>query len=194
MSINSNIVITGVGGQGTLLASRILGQVALNLGYDVKVSEIHGMSQRGGSVVTYVRYSENKVDSPIIDEGGVNFALAFELLEGYRALPYLKKEGTIIINTLQINPMPVITGDAVYPENIIEKIKAIAPDVKVIAFDAFAAASEAGNPKSVNVALIGVFAKISGIEKEVWLDALKKTVPPKLLEVNEKAFAIGYNS
>ena len=192
MGVNINLVIAGVGGQGTLLASRVLGQVALDMDYDVKVSEIHGMSQRGGSVVTYVRYSENGVDSPIIDEGGADAVLAFELLEGYRTLPYLKKGGKIIINTMQINPMPVITGAEVYPENIVEKIKTAAPDAEVITFDAAAAANQAGNSKAVNVALLGVFAKISGIGKEVWLEALKETVPPKFLEANLKAFMLGF--
>ena len=187
--MTKNIMIVGVGGQGTLLASRILGNTLISEGFDVKVSEVHGMSQRGGSVVTYVRYGE-KVYSPIIDKGEADIILAFELLEAYRALPYLKDGGKILINKQKMNPMPVITGAATYPENIEEKISAVA-DATVI--DALALAKEAGNTKAVNVVLIGLMAKASGIPYEKWIETVKSTVPEKFLDVNLKAFNLGYN-
>ncbi len=185
-----NIMIVGVGGQGTLLASRILGAAAQNIGMDVKLSEVHGMSQRGGSVVTYVRYGE-KIASPIIEEGGADLILAFEQLEAYRYISYLKEGGTYIVNTQKTDPMPVICGTAKYPEEILEKIAA--KGINVIACDALSMAKEAGNLKATNVALIGVLAKHSTIEKNHWLDALNSTVPPKFLEANLKAFELGYN-
>lgn len=184
-----NVMIVGVGGQGTLLASRILGNIVIDLGYDVKVSEVHGMSQRGGSVVTYVKYGD-EIYSPIIDKGEADVILAFEMLEAYRALPYLKTTGKIIANTQQINPMPVITGVAKYPEDIDKKLSSVA---KCEFLDALSLAKEAGNIKAVNVVLIGVFAKESGIEYEKWIEVIKKTVPAKLLDVNLKAFELGYN-
>ena len=187
--MTKNIMIVGVGGQGTLLASRILGNTVINEGYDVKVSEVHGMSQRGGSVVTYVKYG-NKVYSPIIDEGEADIILAFEMLEAYRALPYLKKGGKMIANSQNIDPMPVITGAAQYPENIAEKIGSCA-DIKTI--DALSLAKEAGNIKAVNVVLIGVMAKSTDIPYEKWVETIKTTVPEKFLEVNLKAFELGYN-
>lgn len=184
-----NIMIVGVGGQGTLLASRILGNVAIGEGYDVKVSEVHGMSQRGGSVVTYVKYGE-KVYSPIIDQGEADTILAFELLEAYRALPYLKKGGKLIVNSQQIDPMPVITGAAEYPADIAKKLEAVV-DTTVV--DAVNAATEAGNIKAVNVVLIGVLAKTTNIPYEKWIETIKTTVPPKFLDINIKAFDTGYN-
>lgn len=184
-----SIMIVGVGGQGTLLASRILGNAVISEGYDVKVSEVHGMSQRGGSVVTYVRYGE-KVYSPVIDKGQADIILAFELLEAYRALPYLKEGGKIIVNDQKINPMPVIIGAAKYPESLSDKLSDKA-DTTVI--DALALAKKAGNIKAVNVVLIGVMAKNTDIEYETWVETIKNTVPEKFLEVNLKAFEYGYN-
>lgn len=183
-----NIMIVGVGGQGTLLASRILGKVAIKEGYDVKVSEVHGMSQRGGSVVTYVKFGK-RVYSPIIDKGEADLILAFEILEAYRALPFLKKGGKMIANVQQMNPMPVIIGAMAYPENIEEKLS---EKIDLQAIDALSAAMNAGNVKAVNVVLIGVLAKSTNIAKEVWIDAIKETVPEKFLDVNLKAFEIGY--
>lgn len=183
------IMIVGVGGQGTLLASRILGHAVIDMGYDVKVSEVHGMSQRGGSVVTYVKFGE-KVHSPIIDRGEADIILAFELLEAYRALPYLKKGGRLIVNNQCINPMPVITGAAAYPENIMDKLSA---KVSATAVDALALAKEAGSIKAVNVVLIGLMAKNTDIPYEVWKKAVTETVPPKFLEINLKAFDLGYH-
>lgn len=183
-----NIMIVGVGGQGTLLASRILGRVAIKEGYDVKVSEVHGMSQRGGSVVTYVKYGE-KVYSPIIDRGEADLILAFEMLEAMRALPYLKKGGKMIANTQQMNPMPVITGAMEYPEDIQKKLES---KVNLQAVDALKLAGEAGNIKAVNVVLIGLLAKSMDVDKQVWLDSIKETVPEKFVEMNLKAFELGY--
>lgn len=183
--MTKNVMIVGVGGQGTLLASRILGNTVINEGYDVKVSEVHGMSQRGGSVVTYVKYGD-KVYSPIVDKGEADIILAFELLEAYRALPYLKKGGKIIVNNQKIDPMPVISGLVQYPENIVEKLG------EATVVDALALAKEAGNTKAVNVVLIGVMAKSTDIPFEKWVETIKTTVPPKFLEVNLRAFELGY--
>lgn len=185
----TKIMIVGVGGQGTLLASRILGNVAIDLGYDVKVSEVHGMSQRGGSVVTYVKYGD-KVYSPIIDKGEADIVLAFEQLEAYRALPFLKKGGKMIINNQKMNPMPVIIGAAEYPADLIEKIDDVSD---MTALDARKLAEQAGSIKAVNVVLIGVLAKMTGIEYDVWIKVIEKTVPSKFLEINKKAFDLGYN-
>ncbi len=187
--MTKNIMIVGVGGQGTLLASRILGNTVIKEGYDVKVSEVHGMSQRGGSVVTYVKYGD-KVYSPIIDKGEADIILAFELLEGYRALPFLKKDGKIIVNAQKIDPMPVITGACEYPEDIESKLDEKA-DLTTV--DALALAKEAGNIKAVNVVLIGVMAKSTDIAYEKWIEVIKETVPAKFLDVNLKAFDAGYN-
>ena len=184
-----NIMIVGVGGQGTLLASRILGNIVIEEGYDVKVSEVHGMSQRGGSVVTYVKFGD-KVYSPIIDKGEADIILAFEMLEAYRALPYLKKGGKIIVNNQMMNPMPVITGAMEYPKNIKEKLEG---KVTLECVEALKLANEAGNIKTVNVVLIGVLAKSTNIKYEKWIEVLKNTVPAKLLDVNLKAFDLGYN-
>lgn len=187
--MTKNIMIVGVGGQGTLLASRILGNTVISKGYDVKVSEVHGMSQRGGSVVTYVKYGDS-VYSPIIDEGEADIILAFEMLEAYRAMPYLKCGGKMIANSQQINPMPVITGAAEYPQNIEEKISS---KINLQTVDALSLAIEAGNSKAVNVVLIGVMAKSTDIPYEDWVETIKATVPPKFLDVNLKAFDLGYN-
>ncbi len=184
-----NILIAGVGGQGTLLASRILGCVAQDGGYDVKVSEVHGMAQRGGSVVTYVKYGE-KVFSPIIEEGEADIVLAFEELEAYRYLPYLKKGGKLLMNTQMTDPMPVITGKMAYPSDIPEKIKGLSVDLKAV--DALKLAREAGSEKAVNVVLIGVLAAFTDIPEANWISAIEKTVPAKFLEINKKAFALGY--
>ncbi len=189
MNKTTNIMIVGVGGQGTLLASRILGNCVIGEGFDVKVSEVHGMSQRGGSVVTYVKYGK-EVSSPIIDKGEADIILAFELLEAYRALPYLKKGGKIIVNDQKINPMPVITGAKEYPADILNKLKSA---VDVTALDALSLAKKAGSIKAVNVVLMGVMAKNTAISYEKWVETVKNTVPSKFLQVNLKAFELGYN-
>ena len=184
-----NIMIVGVGGQGSLLASKLLGHLLMTQGYDVKVSEVHGMSQRGGSVVTYVRYGD-KVASPVIDRGEADFIVSFEVLEAARWISFLKPGGQIVTSTQQIDPMPVITGAMTYPENLVEKMKATG--AKVDALDCLALAKQAGSSKAVNIVLMGHFAKHSGIPKEQWIKALGKVVKPQFLDMNLKAFDLGY--
>ena len=187
-----NIMIVGVGGQGTLLASKMLGYVLLAKGYDVKVSEVHGMSQRGGSVVTYVRYGE-RVYSPVIDKGEADIIISFEELEAARWLEYLKPGGQIITNTQQVEPMPVITGAMDYPVDLVKKMEA--KGAKVDALDFLKLAEEAGNSKAVNICLMGRFSKyLPDISEEMWQEALEKNVPAKFLELNKKAFALGANA
>lgn len=183
-----SIMIVGVGGQGSLLASRLLGNVLLSQGFDVKVSEVHGMSQRGGSVVTYVKYGE-KVYSPVIEKGEADVIISFEELESARYLPYLKKGGHIITSTQKIDPMPVITGAAEYPGNIVKKIEE--KGVKVTAVDALSLAEQAGSAKAANVVLMGVVSKSTDFDVNVWHEAIKACVPPKFLELNKKAFELG---
>lgn len=189
--METSIMIVGVGGQGTLLASKLLGNALVSKGYDVKVSEVHGMSQRGGSVVTYVRYGD-KINSPIIEAGEADFIMAFEELEAARWLPYLKKDGTIILNCQNIDPMPVIIGNAKYPENLTDKLREKGVNVKTT--DALKLAVEAGSSKCVNVVLVGVVAAKMQIDKSVWIETIKNTVPEKFIELNLKAFELGYNS
>ncbi len=187
-----NIMIVGVGGQGTLLASKMLGYVLLNQGYDVKVSEVHGMSQRGGSVVTYVRYGE-KVYSPVIDKGEADVILSFEKLEAARWLEYLKPGGKMIVNTQEMEPMPVITGAKVYPDNLVEKMQAAGADVD--ARDFLALTNEAGSSKAVNIALMGrLSVYFPEISDEKWQEAIAANVPPRFLELNKKAFELGRNA
>jgi len=183
-----NMMIVGVGGQGTLLASKLLGRLLLSKGFDVKVSEVHGMSQRGGSVVTYVRWGD-KVYSPIIDKGQADVILSFELLEAARWTEYLKPGGRIITNTQQINPMPVITGAAAYPEHLEEKIRGLGVDLE--AFDALSLAEQAGSSRAVNIVLMGRLSKWFDFTGEEWMDALARSVPPKFLELNKRAFDLG---
>ena len=188
MSEVKSILLVGVGGQGAILTAKVLVNGLMRAGYDVKMSEVHGMSQRGGSVVTYVKYSD-KVYSPIIDRGEADLILAFEMLEAMRALPYLKKGGKMIANTQKMNPMPVITGAMEYPENIEEKLSA---KINLQAVDALSLAEKAGTIKAVNVVLIGLLAKSMDVDKNVWIDVIKETVPEKFLDVNIKAFELGY--
>ena len=183
-----NIMIVGVGGQGTLLASKLLGRLLLTKGYDVKVSEVHGMSQRGGSVVTYVRYGD-KVYSPIIDKGEADIIISFELLEAARYVEYLKQGGTIITNTQQINPMPVITGAAEYPENLVKKMTDAG--IKLDTVDALSFAEKAGTSKAVNLVLMGRLSKYFDFTEDEWMEAIEKSVPAKFLELNKKAFMLG---
>lgn len=188
----TNIMIVGVGGQGTLLASKMLGYVLLESGYDVKVSEVHGMSQRGGSVVTYVKYGEN-VYSPVIDKGEADIIISFEELEAARWMEYLKPGGLIITNTQQVEPMPVITGAMKYPDNLVNKMET--KGAKVDAKDFLALAEEAGNSKAVNICLMGRFSKyLEDVSEELWQEAIEKNVPAKFLELNKKAFALGANA
>jgi indolepyruvate ferredoxin oxidoreductase beta subunit len=182
-----NILIVGVGGQGTILASRVLSTVLIKAGYDVKVSDIHGMAQRGGSVVTQVRYGK-KVNSPIIPKGETDVLLAFEKLEALRWLPYLKPDGVMLINDQKIDPLPVITGAAAYPDAL-KLIKEQRNNIIVI--NALEIAQKAGNSKAVNVVLLGLLAQKLDLKPELWTEALEETVPPRFLEVNLKAFAAG---
>ncbi len=181
-------MIVGVGGQGSLLASRLLGNVLMAQGYDVKVSEVHGMSQRGGSVVTYVKYGD-EVCSPVIEKGEADVIISFEQLEAARWLPYLKKGGKIVTSTQKLDPMPVITGTAEYPDDIIGKIRSAG--VNVTAVDALALAEQAGIAKASNVALMGVVSAQTDFEEKLWQNALEQCVPAKFLELNKKAFELG---
>lgn len=184
-----NIMIVGVGGQGTLLTSRILGGITINAGYDVKLSEVHGMAQRGGSVVTFVRYGD-KVAEPIVEEGQADVLIAFERLEALRYAHFLKKDGVLIVNDQRIDPMPVVIGTATYPENIIENLEKI---YKVLKVDAILEANNIGNIKTFNIIMLGIAAQHMNFTKEEWLKVIENTVPPKTIEINKKAFEVGYH-
>lgn len=191
MNNTKSVMIVGVGGQGSLLASKLLGRLLVDEGYDVKVSEVHGMSQRGGSVVTYVRYGD-KVYSPIITEGEADIIISFEKLEAARYAKYLKADGTIVVNTQQIDPMPVIIGAAEYPTDVLSELSA--KGLKVEALDALSLAVKAGSPKAVNIVLMGKAAEKFGIPKEKWIAAIENTVAPKFVEMNKVAFELGCNA
>ncbi len=183
-----NVMIVGVGGQGSLLASKLLGRLLLSKGYDIKVSEVHGMSQRGGSVVTYVRFGD-KVYSPVIDKGQADYIVSFELLEAARWTEYLKPGGKIIANTQKINPMPVIIGAAEYPEDLEGKMRAAGIDLDAI--DALTLAEQAGSSKAVNLVLMGRLSTYFDIPEEEWMQAIEASVPGKFLEMNKTAFKLG---
>lgn len=185
-----NIMIVGVGGQGTLLTSRILGGITVDAGYDVKLSEVHGMAQRGGSVVTFVRYGE-KVAEPIVEEGQADVLIAFEKLEAMRYAHFLKRDGAIVVNDHRIDPITVVTGAAQYPENIIENLEKEYNVYKVNAMDE---ALKLGNSKVFNIIVLGVAAKHMDFSKEAWLSVIEKTVPAKTVEINKKAFLLGYEN
>ncbi|HAN44525.1 MAG TPA: indolepyruvate oxidoreductase subunit beta [Ruminococcaceae bacterium] len=188
MSQTKSIMIVGVGGQGSLLASKLFGNVLLARGYDVKVSEVHGMSQRGGSVVTYVKYGD-KVYSPVVEQGEADVIISFEKLEAARWVSYLKKGGKMIVSEQQIDPMPVIIGAASYPENIIDKIKDMG--IQITSVDALSIAEKLGNAKAANVVLMGVVSAMLDISVEDWRNAIKECVPEKFLELNLAAFESG---
>ena len=183
-----NIMIVGVGGQGTLLTSRILGNLAISAGFDVKLSEVHGMAQRGGSVVTFVRYGE-QVAEPIVEEGCADVLIAFERLEALRYLHFLKEDGVIIVNDWRIDPITVVTGAAQYPENIVDTLQVVR---KTIAVEATKTAIEMGAPKAFNVVVLGAAARYMSFSKEDWIRVIEKTVPTKTVEINRKAFEAGY--
>ena len=183
-----NIMIVGVGGQGTLLTSRILGGLALAGGYDVKLSEVHGMAQRGGSVVTFVRYGE-RVAEPIVEEGQADVIIAFEKLEALRYAHYLKKDGALIVNDWRIDPMPVVTGAAQYPQNIIEELE---KNYRVYKINATEESKKIGNPRVFNLIILGIAAQHMDFTKEQWYQVIENTVPPKTVEINKKAFDLGY--
>ncbi len=184
-----NIMIVGVGGQGTLLTSRILGGITIDAGYDVKLSEVHGMAQRGGSVVTFVRYGE-KVAEPIVEEGQADVLIAFEKLEALRYAHFLKPNGVIVVNDWRIDPITVVTGAAQYPENIIENLSA---KYKVYSMNAMEEAERLGNVKAFNVIILGLAARHMDFDKDAWLRVIEKTVPPKTIEINKAAFLMGYD-
>ena len=183
-----NIMIVGVGGQGTLLTSRILGGLAIDAGFDVKLSEVHGMAQRGGSVVTFVRYGD-KVAEPIVEEGQADVLIAFEKLEAMRYLHFLKKDGVVIVNDQQIDPITVVTGAAKYPEGILEKIKS---GYTTYSVDAMAEAKKLGNSKAFNVVVLGMAAKHMDFSYDAWIKVIENTVPPKTIDINKKAIEAGY--
>ena len=183
------IVICGVGGQGSLLASKRLGRVLMNEGYDIKVSEVHGMSQRGGSVITYVRYGE-KVYSPVIQTGEADYIISFERIEAARYASLLKEDGVLNTNTQRIDPMTDNTGAAEYPTEILDELRA--KNVKLEAFDALSLAIEAGSAKAVNIVLMGQLAKHFHIAYDKWIEAIEQLVKPQFVEMNKKAFALGY--
>lgn len=183
-----NIMIVGVGGQGTLLTSRILGGMTRAAGYDVKLSEVHGMAQRGGSVVTFVRYG-TEVAEPIVEEGQADVLIAFEKLEALRYAHFLKKDGVIIVNDWRIDPITVVTGAAAYPDNIIENLS---KEHKVYAIKAMEEAEKIGNVKAFNVIVLGLAARHMDFEKETWVSVIEQTVPPKTVDINKKAFLTGF--
>ena len=183
-----NIMIVGVGGQGTLLTSRILGGITQEAGYDVKLSEVHGMAQRGGSVVTFVRYGK-KVAEPIVEEGQADILIAFEMLEAKRYAHFLKEEGAMVVNLWRIDPITVVTGDAEYPENIVEELE---KEHKVYKIDAMKEALTLGNSKVFNIIVLGMAARHMEFSKETWLRVIENTVPPKTVEINKKAFLLGF--
>lgn len=191
MMDTKNIMIVGVGGQGTLLASKLLGKLLSTKGYDVKVSEVHGMSQRGGNVVTYVRYGDH-VYSPIIDKGEADLIISFELLEAARWTEYLKKGGRIVTNLQQINPMPVITGATQYPQELVKKMQD--KGINIDAFDALKLAEEAGTSKAVNMVLMGKVSNYFDFSEETWDEAIEQSVKPQFKEMNKKAFHLGKNA
>ena len=183
-----NIMIVGVGGQGTLLTSRILGGITVEAGYDVKLSEVHGMAQRGGSVVTFVRYGE-KVAEPIVEEGQADLLIAFETLEAKRYAHFLKKDGVLVVNEQRIDPITVVTGAAAYPEGIVEELE---KEYSVLKINAMDEALKLGNSKVFNIIVLGMAAKHMDFSKEDWLKVIEKTVPPKTVEINKKAFLLGF--
>ncbi len=183
-----NIMVVGVGGQGTLLTSRIIGKTALSAGYDVKLSEVHGMAQRGGSVVTFVRYGD-KVYEPVVEEGCVDMLISFERLEAQRYAHFLKPDGIMIVNDCRIDPMTVVIGAQTYPEGIIEKLS---ENHKLYTVDGGAVAKELGNSKVLNSVVLGLAAKYIGFSEEEWIKVLEATVPPKTIDINTKAFKAGY--
>ncbi len=183
-----SIFITGVGGQGIILASELLSDVALFGGYDVKKSEVHGMAQRGGSVVSAVRFGE-KVYSPVISEGEADVLLAFEPLEALRTLHFAKPEGKVIVNSRPIMPATVASGAATYPQDVFDRIRREVPDVLII--DGYALAKQAGSTRTVNVVLLGALSNFLPFSEDDWMKAIERRVPPKYLEQNKTAFKLG---
>lgn len=188
--MTKNIMIVGVGGQGTLLTSRIIGKAAMNMGLEVKISEVHGMAQRGGSVVTFVRFGDS-VHEPVVEEGQADVIIAFERLEALRYAHFLKKDGVLVVNDCRIDPMTVVIGAKEYPENILDSLRG---EHALYSIDGQKAALELGNSKVLNSVVLGYAASFIGFDKEVWLDTVESTVPPKTVEINKKAFMHGYEA
>ena len=188
--MTKNIMIVGVGGQGTLLTSRIIGKAALSEGYDVKISEVHGMAQRGGSVVTFVRFG-GSVSEPVVEEGQADVIIAFERLEALRYSHFLKKDGVLVVNDCRIDPMTVVIGAKEYPENILD---GLSKEHSLYAIDGQKIALELGNSKVLNSVVLGYAAKHIGFDRQVWLDTVSATVPPKTVEINKEAFLKGYEA
>jgi len=188
MRENKSVLFVGVGGQGTILASKILTEGLLMSGYDVKMSEVHGMAQRGGSVTTQVRFGE-KVYSPLIEKGKVDVIVSFEKSEAARYLPYLKKDGHVVINDYEIYPVPVLTGKEKYPENVNERLSDLVENIVII--NASEIASNLGNIKAQNVVLLGALIKVLKLENIEWDEVISAIVPTKAIELNKRAFKAG---
>jgi len=188
--MEKNIMIVGVGGQGTLLTSRVIGKAAMEAGLDVKISEVHGMAQRGGSVVTFVRFGE-AVSEPVVEEGQADVIIAFERLEALRYAHFLKKDGVLVVNDCRIDPMTVVIGAKEYPENILENLE---KSHNVYSIDGQSIALELGNSKVLNSVVLGFAAAHIGFDESLWLSTIESTVPPKTIDINKKAFAMGYNA
>lgn len=187
--MTKNIILVGVGGQGTITTSSILAKGLIEEGFDVKMSEIHGMSQRGGTVVTQIKYGD-RVYSPIIGEGEADLIVSFEKVEAARALPYLKEGGTIVTDDREIFPMPVLTGAAAYPSDAIDSLKKVCPNVAVI--EAARTAEALGNVKAQNIVLLGALVRQLGLEGIDWKAIIQSSVPARFAELNLKAFDAGF--
>ena len=188
ISVIKSVMIAGVGGQGTVLASKILSLTMMKAGYDVKQSEIHGMSQRGGSVVTHVRFGKS-VYSPLVAAGAADYIVSFEELEALRLLPFLKKTGLMIVNTQRMLPMPVITGAASYPDDPVGEMKS--QGAKVIAVDASGIGLEKGDARAANLVLLGVLSQALDCSEEAWLEAMRESIRPQFFAMNQEAFYAG---
>jgi len=186
--MTKSILLVGVGGQGTILASKLLTIGLMQSGYDVKMSEIHGMSQRGGSVSSQIRYGKN-VQSPVIELGGADMLISFEKMEALRWLEYMRPQGKVVVNDYEIKPMPVVSGTADYSEEIIDELKAKTSDIMVV--DAFSKALALGNPKVLNVVLLGTIIKMMGLTDVNWNEIIASEVKPQFVEINQKALAVG---
>ncbi len=187
--MTKNILLTGVGGQGTITAAKMLTQGLLEQGYDVKMSEIHGMSQRGGSVTSQVKYSKEGVMSPVIEKGTADIIISFEEMEALRNLDYLRDGGKVVVNEVRIPSMTVLTGEEDYPDDVIETIRSLVPDVT--SFDATAIAEELGNPRAANVILLGALVAAMDLNDIDWEEIIRKNIKPQFVELNLKAFEKG---
>ena len=188
--MKKDIILAGVGGQGILTIATIIGHAAATAGVNLKQAEVHGMSQRGGSVVTFVRFGD-KVNEPVVEEGQADVIIAFERLEALRYSHFLKKDGVLVVNDCRIDPMTVVIGAKTYPENILEGLK---ETHKVYSIDGMEIAKSLGNSKVLNSVVLGFAAKHIGFDENDWLEIIEKTVPAKTIDINKEAFARGYNA